>query len=323
MRHVLGQEGHFSLPGLGNEILVGFADPVDEPCNHTNSEEKAQHPHVRSPFIDLESLAHLSFPGNVDNAIDNDNFVVIVIVKITWALSRVARSQQERCQMNENKTDSPAKWPEGYRNWTGDFNDLVSTAGQIVARLNPGTKPPSASLIRHYQQIGCVGRGQKQGRASIFGFNELFQAVAAKDMAGSGMGLDLASQLVNNSAPAMCLAYSDPSPQQNSAQTLVERLVRQSQADGPVGTATAYAGPVRGGNLVSACMAVSEPRPAAMASGISQSFSRHIKPCEGVDVYLAIDPCDPDGLHRAASALRAAADSLEQTQKPNQRSKKS
>lgn len=220
--------------------------------------------------------------------------------------------------MNSPPAHTAGAWPEGYRQWSGDFNDLVRTVGKIVAELNPGAKPPSASLIRHYQQIGCVGRGQKQGRSSTFGFDELFQAVASKDMAGSGVGLELTSQIMNNSAPAMRQAYSDPQPQKNGAQSLVERLLSQSQHEvhqtwQPMGA---------GGGAVSAFMVASaigatptlDTVPTrTLGEPIAQGISRHIKPCEGVDVYLAIDPANPDDRARAASALRAAADSIEQS----------
>lgn len=214
--------------------------------------------------------------------------------------------------MNKPTPNAAPIWPDGYRKWTGDFNDLVRTVGEIVAGLNPGAKPPSGSLIRHYQQIGCVGRGQKQGRANTFGFDELFQAVASKDMAGSGMGLELASHLMTNSAPAMHEAYADLQPQKNGAQTLVERLLRQSQPGGAHAAANIPVGSIGGGLVRSSALNAAASISPTMSGSISHNVSRHIKPCEGVDVYLAIDPTDHDGLRRAATALRAAADSLEQ-----------
>lgn len=88
------------------------------------------------------------------------------------------------------------QWPEDYQNWSGTFEDLVSAAGDILARIDPKAGVPTASLVRYYQQQGAVGRGQKKGRSSEFGYDDLARVVATKLMANQQVPLSISKEML-------------------------------------------------------------------------------------------------------------------------------
>lgn len=116
------------------------------------------------------------------------------------------------------------KWPDDYKQWQGSFDELVETAGEIISKTTTETTKPTASLIRHYQQIGAVGRGEKMGRSRVFGFEDLVSVVATKGLVKQGIGLDITSSLVKKASPELLQAYSS-SYQPSSAVSLVDSLM--------------------------------------------------------------------------------------------------
>lgn len=105
---------------------------------------------------------------------------------------------------------STRQWPQDYQRWSGSFSELVHTAGEVVAAQDPQARKPTASLVRHYQQIGAVGRGEREGKAKTFTFEDLAAIVATKGLIKQGLGLGVASSLMNSASPALKIAYSDP-----------------------------------------------------------------------------------------------------------------
>lgn len=100
-------------------------------------------------------------------------------------------------------------WPNDYHAWTGSFGELVRTAGQVLSEQDPQARKPTASLVRHYQQLGAVGRGMPQGRSRQFSFEDLAAVVATKGLVKRGVGLDMATQVLSQSSPAQKLSYAD------------------------------------------------------------------------------------------------------------------
>lgn len=125
------------------------------------------------------------------------------------------------------------RWPDGYRNWQGTFEDLVATAQAIQAEMDPGSKPLNARLLRHYQAEGAVGRGVKTGRSSQFGYADLVSAVAAKGLVGEGWSLRQSASLLSNTptdaVAALVSSRNDPSGEpENDAMRLVRELMGSS-----------------------------------------------------------------------------------------------
>ena len=101
------------------------------------------------------------------------------------------------CQYPLMKTSSPPVWPQDYRQWTGSFKELVTTAQEVLALLEPTAKPPTERLLRYYQQNNVLGRGRRgHGNQAVFGFEDLAAIVTAKGLVQQNWTLDNAAKLL-------------------------------------------------------------------------------------------------------------------------------
>lgn len=123
------------------------------------------------------------------------------------------------------------------KNWSGDFNDLVSTANDVLPSLNRSAAPITPRLVRRYQEAGAVGRGRREGKSSRFGWDELASLTMTKAIVQGGWPLEGAAALVS-STPTEALAArltseasgeaGKPSPA-SRAQKVISELVYQTQ----------------------------------------------------------------------------------------------
>lgn len=102
-------------------------------------------------------------------------------------------------------------WPTDYQNWEGGFEELVSAAAEVIRHQDPTAKPLTGRLVRHYIQTGVVGRGQRDGRQSRFGYQELSSLVAAKHLVKDGWTLDNAKSLMTSAPQGYVGALSQAS----------------------------------------------------------------------------------------------------------------
>lgn len=93
------------------------------------------------------------------------------------------------------------KWPTDYQNWSGTIDDLVTTANRILEETNPQSSALTLRTARHYQQVGVLGRGTRNGRVAHFGYEDLVKLVSAKTMVGHGMKLYQASDVLKSTPP--------------------------------------------------------------------------------------------------------------------------
>lgn len=114
---------------------------------------------------------------------------------------------------------STPKWPDDYQEWTGSFEELVTTAGKILEEIDPAGGVPTGSLVRYYQQQGAVGRGRKNGRSACFDHEDLARVVATKQMANQQVPLSITKEflayapvdtIVRNSGICSDTTYSSP-----------------------------------------------------------------------------------------------------------------
>lgn len=126
------------------------------------------------------------------------------------------------------------------KNWSGDFNDLVSTANDVLPSLNRSAAPITPRLVRRYQEAGAVGRGKREGKSSRFGWNELAALAMTKAIVQGGWPLEGAAALVSSTptealatrltgeAAGDATAVGEPSPA-SRAQKVISELVYQTQ----------------------------------------------------------------------------------------------
>lgn len=211
-------------------------------------------------------------------------------------------------------------WPDDYRNWTGNFDELVSTAAQVIDDLGMQVGAPTTSLVRYYQQQGVVGRGCRAGRGASFSFDELSQVVMAKQMVSNQMPLAIARAVMSNASAddiyktAAYQSYSDcdtpavaasvvmqtNSPARgNAAEQLVAKLMSQNN----LSATPSQMRPIAAATLPQAAMTTTQPQPHIPPGGVLRYALAH-----GVQVEI---PADQNNRHMQAQALRDFADALD------------
>lgn len=93
-------------------------------------------------------------------------------------------------------------WPNDYLSWKGRFDDLVETANEILKSQGLSDRPLTPRLLRHYQHIGAVGKGEKNGREAYFSHEDLAAVLAAKGLVKEGFTLNHATTLLNSPPPS-------------------------------------------------------------------------------------------------------------------------
>lgn len=87
-------------------------------------------------------------------------------------------------------------WPESYKKWTGGFSDLIATANKIVSEMGYDADITERTA-RHYQHKNLVSKGERQGKSSVFFFDDLASLVATKTMVKEGWTLQNTASLLN------------------------------------------------------------------------------------------------------------------------------
>lgn len=135
--------------------------------------------------------------------------------------------------------NSPKQWPDAYRDWTGTFRDLATTATEVLAVLEPQAKAPTERLLRYYQHQGVLGRGEKQGNRALFTFADLERVVAAKGLVQQNWTLDNAAKLFSSAGEhpeaVSALLYASPTPMSSAGPALNASAASGLEAAHPPG----------------------------------------------------------------------------------------
>ena len=113
--------------------------------------------------------------------------------------------------------------PDEWKDWKGNFHELVTVSAKIIRANYPDIEVPTASIVRYYQQVGLVGRGETVGRSSIFSVKEIREIISAKWLVKHGISLNTAKKYQDT-------AYSSPKEndsdqQSNSVMSLVSQMM--------------------------------------------------------------------------------------------------
>jgi hypothetical protein len=75
--------------------------------------------------------------------------------------------------------------------WSGDASELARLAGEILSARGLGdfSSEPNVRLIRDYAQRGIVSRAERHGKEAIYGYRQLLEFVAARELAADGWPL--------------------------------------------------------------------------------------------------------------------------------------
>jgi hypothetical protein len=117
-------------------------------------------------------------------------------------------------------SNPPPALPPNWKDWEGNFDELVAASGQVLGEVAPQASSPTTSLVRYYQQQQVVGRGETHGRTRRFTARELGQVVGAKWMAEQNIPLAIAKTVLQGEEP------------QTPAESVVAELMRGAGLDG-------------------------------------------------------------------------------------------
>ncbi len=73
---------------------------------------------------------------------------------------------------------------EQYRDWQGSAEALAALAEQILTALKAPNAETTERMVRFYVQEGVIARPAREGRRALFGYRQLLQLMATKQLAG-------------------------------------------------------------------------------------------------------------------------------------------
>ena len=78
-----------------------------------------------------------------------------------------------------------------FESWSGDASELARLAGEILSARGLGdvSSEPNVRLIRDYAQRGIVSRAERHGKEAIYGYRQLLEFVAARELVADGWPL--------------------------------------------------------------------------------------------------------------------------------------
>jgi len=74
--------------------------------------------------------------------------------------------------------------------WTGDVSALAVEVAALHAEFGLAGEPPNVRLLRHYQQVGCIGRpNDRDGARVYYGYRHIVEALATRILLTDGWRL--------------------------------------------------------------------------------------------------------------------------------------
>lgn len=78
---------------------------------------------------------------------------------------------------------------EGYRDWRGNAADLAVEAMEVLRPIGRDNERINERLVRYYVQSGILSRPEREGREAVFGFRQLLELIAARELVHEGWPL--------------------------------------------------------------------------------------------------------------------------------------
>ncbi|WP_295409044.1 response regulator [uncultured Thiocystis sp.] len=78
---------------------------------------------------------------------------------------------------------------QGYQDWRGNAAALAATAAEILKPVGAEDERLNERLVRYYTQAGILSRPERAGRDAVFGFRQVLELVAARELARDGWPL--------------------------------------------------------------------------------------------------------------------------------------
>ena len=133
-------------------------------------------------------------------------------------------------------------WYSRNAGWQGTAADLAEQARALLQTLDGGDDPvlPNERLVRHYVQLGILGKPVRNGKEAYFGARQVVEYLVARKLAGEGWPLAKIAEFNQTHGLDSLLALLPPSRAKTPAEELVAQF-RRASAKGPAARATADA----------------------------------------------------------------------------------
>ncbi len=123
------------------------------------------------------------------------------------------------------------EWKSRYQDWEGTASELATVVADVSLELNiiDDDVTPNERLVRHYAQQGVLERPERRGKEAIFGFRQIVEFLAARNLLRDGWPLAKVAEFNRAADMNQLLDLLPKGSERNRAQELVARFQRRSE----------------------------------------------------------------------------------------------
>ena len=121
-------------------------------------------------------------------------------------------------------------WKSRYQDWEGTASELAAVIIDIHSELKVADDDvtPNERLVRHYVQQGVLDRPERRGKEAIFGFRQVVEFLAARNLIHDGWPLAKVAEFNRAADLNQLLDISPKGDTINRAQELISQFQRSS-----------------------------------------------------------------------------------------------
>lgn len=127
-------------------------------------------------------------------------------------------------------------WKPKYLDWEGTASELAAVVSSISRYLNimDDDVTPNERLVRHYAQQGVLERPERRGKEAIFGFRQIVEFLAARNLLRDGWPLAKVAEFNRAAELDQLLDLLPKKHKPNRAQELVAKFQRRTTPTEPL-----------------------------------------------------------------------------------------
>lgn len=120
------------------------------------------------------------------------------------------------------------EWKTRYQDWEGTASELAAVVADVSRELNITDEDvtPNERLIRHYAQHGVLERPERRGKEAIFGFRQIVEFLAARNLLRDGWPVAKVAEFNRAAELSQLLDLVPKGRPFNRAQELVAKFQR-------------------------------------------------------------------------------------------------
>lgn len=117
-------------------------------------------------------------------------------------------------------------WQHDYSHWTGSAADLADLLSGIFEKMDHQLSEPKPNerLVRHYVQQRILTRPEREGKAAIFGFQQIVEFVVARVLTADGWPLVKVADFIRSSDLEDLISMLPGRGDETAAQKLIAKI---------------------------------------------------------------------------------------------------